>query len=40
LNRNQIQVDESQAKEILDFLYLIAKTYDLIELKQQADIRP
>jgi len=31
LRRNGIQTDEEQAKAILDFLYLIAKTYRLIE---------
>jgi hypothetical protein len=40
LNRNHIQVDERQAKEILDFLYLIAKSYDLIETDQPANARP
>jgi hypothetical protein len=40
LNRNHIHVDERQAKEILDFLYLPAKTYDLIETDQPANARP
>jgi len=29
LGQNNIPVNEDQAKEILDFLYLIAKTYKL-----------
>nr|MBB6137578.1 putative TPR repeat methyltransferase [Mucilaginibacter sp. X5P1] len=28
LNQNDIRVNEDQAKEILNFLYLIAKTYN------------
>lgn len=31
LERNGISIDEDQAKMILDFLYLIAKTYSIIE---------
>jgi len=40
LNQNDILVNEDQAKEILDFLYLIAKTYNLHEDDQQMDSRP
>jgi site-specific DNA recombinase len=40
LNRNHIQVDKIQAKEILDFLYLIAKTYDLKEIDLHASDKP
>jgi hypothetical protein len=40
LNQNDIVVNEDQAKEILDFLYLIAKTYNLHEDDQQIDSRP
>lgn len=31
LRSNGISTDEDQAKKILDFLYLIAKTYSIIE---------
>ncbi|WP_259067006.1 hypothetical protein HDF24_20435 [Mucilaginibacter sp. X4EP1] len=40
LNQNDIRVNEHQAKEILDFLYLIAKTYNLHEDNQRFDSRP
>lgn len=40
LNQNDIRVNEDQAKEILDFLYLIAKTYNLHKDDQQMDPRP
>ena len=33
LNRNGIQVNEDQAKIILDFLYLIAKTISKSEIQ-------
>jgi hypothetical protein len=31
LRQNDIRINEDQAKDILDFLYLIAKTYKLKE---------
>jgi len=31
LRSNGISTDEDQAKKLLDFLYLIAKTYNIIE---------
>ena len=31
LESNGISIDEDQAKMILDFLYLVAKTYSIIE---------
>ena len=40
LHRNHIQVDKIQAEEILDFLYLIAKTYDLKEIDLPASNKP
>jgi hypothetical protein len=40
LNQNDIRVNEDQAKEILDFLYLIAKTYNLYQDDQRIDSRP
>jgi hypothetical protein len=40
LNQNDIQVNEDQDKEILDFLYLIAKTYNLSKDTQRFDSRP
>lgn len=31
LKQNGIQIDEDQAKAILDFLYIIAKTYSVAD---------
>jgi hypothetical protein len=39
LKQNDIRVNEDQAKEILDFLYLIAKTYNIHEDDQRIDLR-
>jgi hypothetical protein len=38
LNQNDIRVNEDQAKEILNFLYLIAKTYNQHD-DQRIDLR-
>jgi len=38
LKRNGIQVNEDQATVILDFLYLIAKTYSSVERREFLEI--
>lgn len=38
LKRNGIQVNEDQAMVILDFLYLLAKTYNSVESQEFLEI--